>query len=76
MLQQARQQRKYEAHFLRRGKWWVAWTDDVPGAVTQGKTLEEARANLKDAISLMLEPVDLTAVPKTSGKLVHEVLVL
>lgn len=69
-------ERKYEAHFLHRGKWWVAWTDDVPGAVTQGRSLKEARENLKDAISLMLEPVDLTHVPKTSDRLIHEVLVL
>ena len=37
---------------------WVAWTDEVSGAVTQGRTLREARENLKDAIALMLEPLD------------------
>jgi len=57
-----RARRRYEAHFLRRGKWWIAWTDDVPGALTQGSTLEEARENLKDAIALMLEPIDLRAL--------------
>lgn len=51
-----RARRRYEAHFLHRGKWWAAWTDDVPGALTQGSTLEEARENLKDAIALMLLP--------------------
>ena len=50
--------KKYRANFLHCDKWWVAWTDDVPGALTQGKTLNEARENLKDAITLMLEPVD------------------
>ena len=60
-----RRKRKYNAHFLCRGKWWIAWTDDVPGALTQGRTLEEARENMKDAIALMLEPVDLqVAVPR------------
>ena len=49
--------KEYSAHFLDRGKWWVAWTDDVPGALKQGRTLREARENLKDAIALMLEPV-------------------
>ena len=57
---------RYEAHFLHRGKWWVAWTDDIPGAVTQGRTLEEARENLKDAIALMLQPIRPKEVPKTS----------
>lgn len=51
-----KKRQKVHAHFLNRGKWWVAWTDDVPGAVTQGRTLNEARENLKDAVALMLEP--------------------
>ena len=71
-----RTKRQYRAHFLRRDKWWVAWTDDVPGAMTQGRTLTEARANLKDAIALLLEPADLAALPKASTRLVHEVLVV
>jgi len=50
--------REYNANYLKRKNWWVAWTDDVPGAVTQGKTLAEARENLRDAIQLMLEPID------------------
>jgi predicted RNase H-like HicB family nuclease len=49
--------RKFRRRFLQRGKWWVARTDDLPGALTQGRTIEEARENLKDAIALMLEPV-------------------
>jgi hypothetical protein len=35
---------KIKATFVQDGKWWVAWTDDVPGALTQGATLEEALA--------------------------------
>ena len=38
-----------------------AWTDDVPGALTQGKTLEEAKENLIDAILVMQKPVDLSS---------------
>lgn len=30
--------------------WWVATCPEIPGAVTQGETLEEARFMLKDAI--------------------------
>ncbi len=68
--------KEYSAHFLDRGKWWVAWTDDVPGALTQGRTLREARENLKDAIALMLDPVDDGSLPTGSKRLVNEVLVL
>lgn len=35
--------------------WWVASCLEVPEAITQGKTIEEARENLKDAIHLVLE---------------------
>ena len=56
---------KIKANFVQDGKWWVAWTDDVPGALTQGATLEEARENLVDAVHCIQEPVDLTRVPKS-----------
>ncbi len=68
--------RKYQVNFLHRDEWWVAWTDDVPGALTQGKTLDEARENLIDAIALMLEPVDLDDLPASSTELVCETIEL
>jgi predicted RNase H-like HicB family nuclease len=55
---------KIQGNFVQEGKWWVAWTDDVPGALTQGATLEEARENLIDAVRLMHEPLDLSKLPK------------
>ena len=50
--------RRFKAQFIHRGAWWVAWTDDVPGALTQGRTLASARENLKDAVRLMLDPLE------------------
>ena len=35
--------------------WWIAECEGVPGAVTQGETLEEAREMIRDALGLMLE---------------------
>jgi predicted RNase H-like HicB family nuclease len=52
----------------------VAWTDDLPGALTQGRTLDEARENLRDAIALMLEPVELDKLGAAKTRLVREVL--
>jgi len=49
---------KIQASFVQDGKWWVAWTDDIPGALTQSATLEEARENLIDALRMILGPVD------------------
>jgi predicted RNase H-like HicB family nuclease len=53
----------FDATFLKRGKWWVAWSEDVPGALTQGRTLAEVRTNLRDAIRTMLAPLDLGDLP-------------
>ena len=35
--------------------WWVAYVEELPGANTQGATLEEARDNLREAVALILE---------------------
>ncbi len=34
---------------------YVAWLEEMPGVQTQGETLEEAKANLLDALQLSLE---------------------
>lgn len=34
---------------------YVAFVEELPGAISQGETLEEARTNLKEAIELILE---------------------
>lgn len=34
---------------------FIAFVEELPGANTQGKTLEEAQANLEEAITLVLE---------------------
>ena len=38
--------------------WIVARVVEVPGALSQGRTREEARANVIDALQLMLTPDD------------------
>ena len=34
---------------------YIGFVEELPGANTQGKTLEETRANLKEAIEMTLE---------------------
>jgi predicted RNase H-like HicB family nuclease len=34
---------------------FVGFVEELPGANTQGETLEEARANLREAVALVLE---------------------
>ena len=35
--------------------WWAAQVVEVPEAISQGRTLDEARANVADALALALE---------------------
>lgn len=44
---------KVRTTFIKDGDWWVAWSDEVPGALTQGKTIKEAKENLIDAVHEM-----------------------
>lgn len=37
------------------GDWYIAYCPEIPGANGQGKTKDEARENLADAIALILE---------------------
>lgn len=46
---------EFTAIIERDEQWFVAYCPEVPGANGQGKTLEEARANLAEAIALILE---------------------
>ncbi|MFQ5848901.1 MAG: type II toxin-antitoxin system HicB family antitoxin [Candidatus Methylomirabilales bacterium] len=47
--------REFTAVFQKRDKWYVAYVEEIPGVNTQGRTLKEARANLKEALRLIIE---------------------
>ena len=46
---------RFTAVFQKTGKWWIAFVEELSGANTQGKTLDEARENLKEAVELILK---------------------
>ena len=46
---------EFTALYERRGKWIVATVAEVPGVNTQGRNMREARANLREALQLILE---------------------
>ena len=46
---------KLTAVFRKFPEGYAAYVEELPGANTQGATLKEARANLKEAIALVLE---------------------
>lgn len=45
--------------------WWVVECPSVPGAVSQGKTEEEAMANIKESIEACLEVRREAGLPET-----------
>ncbi len=46
---------KFSAVFIKAPEGYIGFVEELPGANTQGTTLEEARANLQEAIMLTLE---------------------
>jgi predicted RNase H-like HicB family nuclease len=45
----------FTAVFQKSGDWWAAYVEELPGVNTQGATLEEARENLREALTMVLE---------------------
>lgn len=43
------------AVYLKVPEGYIAFVEELPGANTQGETLEEARKNLKEAVELVIE---------------------
>ncbi|MCX7049268.1 MAG: type II toxin-antitoxin system HicB family antitoxin [Candidatus Sumerlaeota bacterium] len=48
-------QTQFTAIYKKVPEGFVAFIEELPGANTQGATLEEARANLDEAVALILE---------------------
>lgn len=46
---------EFTAVFQREDDGYIAFVEELPGANTQGDTIEEARENLKEAVELILE---------------------
>jgi len=45
----------FTAVYEQDGKWYIGYCPEVPGANGQGKTLDECRESLAEAIRLILE---------------------
>lgn len=56
---------------------YIAFVEELPGANTQGDTLEEARENLKEAVELVLEANRILAEEEmTESDFIRETLML
>ncbi len=47
--------RTFTAVYVNTGDWWVGTVEEVPGAISQERTLEETRESLVEAVQLILE---------------------
>jgi predicted RNase H-like HicB family nuclease len=60
--------RQFTSIIEKRGRWYVAYIEEFPGVNTQGRTLAEARRNLKEALTLVIEANrELTAKQRVIG---------
>ena len=56
--------------------WIMASVPELPGAVTQGRDMEEARAMIKEAVELLLDSYRANAVKDAPGNAVWETLTI
>jgi predicted RNase H-like HicB family nuclease len=47
--------RPLTAVFMKAPEGYIAFVEELPGANTQGATIEEARENLQEAVALVME---------------------
>ena len=59
---------KFTAVFEKVPEGYIGFTLELPGANTQGETLEEARENLKEAVALVLEANRALAEESLQGR--------
>ncbi len=64
--------KKLTAVYKKCGKWYTGWIAEIPGANTQGKTLEETKETLKEALALILETNKSVAKELAQGEIVRE----
>ncbi len=67
----------YTAVYTQSEGWWIGFIEEVPGAMSQGATLEECQTNLREALSLMLDVQREDLEKELEGRTVsRELLVL
>ncbi|MEI8375599.1 MAG: type II toxin-antitoxin system HicB family antitoxin [Planctomycetota bacterium] len=54
--------------------WIMATVPELPGAVTQGRDMNEARANIRDAVELLLQSYRENAAKDSPGNAMWETL--
>ena len=67
--------KQFTAIYKKTGKWYLGWIEEIPGVNTQGRTLKEAKENLKEALLLILETNQILNKKEFSrGEIIREPL--
>ena len=61
--------KRFTAVINKEEEWFVAHCIEL-GVVSQGKTIEEAQANLKEAVELYIESFGVEELPESLGEVV------
>lgn len=64
------------AVYKKSGRWYLGWIEEIPGVNTQGKTIKEAKENLKEALQLIVETNRLVSRQEARGRIVREAMAL
>ncbi len=67
---------EFTAIFERDGEWFVGYCPEVPEANGQGRTLEECRQSLAEAIALVLEDRRADALRGVPEDAIREVVIV
>ncbi len=63
---------QFTAVYTKQDKWYVAYVEEIPGVNTQGKTLTEAKRNLREALVMVLEANRALAHRSHSRQVIEE----
>ncbi len=69
-------QQHFTAVYQKSGRWYVGYVEEVPGVNTQGRTLKEAKANLLDALQLVLDSNRLLVSRQAQSSVRREPIVI
>ena len=60
---------RFTAVIVKEEKWYVAYCVEL-GVVSQGKTIEEAQKNLKEAVEFYIESFGEEDLPQNAGEVI------
>ena len=67
---------EFTAVIERDGKWFIAYCPEVPGANGQGRTKQQAKKSLAEAIALILEDRRADGLRAVPRKAIRETVVI